>query len=171
MRSQELESENSLLNSGPTAETQQSDETPARNWVAAMSGKGRPTSTPQAGVSCLRLTKWWGRRQCGPSLGLLNYADDYSGFHWAGVNYTVGGFLGWQLAFVNYTAGTMKGLQTGFVNYAGKLTGLPFGFVNVADSAETGLQIGLVNLMPENEWFSDMPDELAPGMVLVNWHF
>lgn len=107
----------------------------------------------------------------GLSLGLLNYADDYTGFQWSFVNYTTGGFLGWQLAFVNYTDGTMRGLQTGFVNYAGKLTGLQFGFVNFADSAETGLQIGLVNLMPENEWFSKLPDELAPGMVLVNWCF
>lgn len=27
------------------------------------------------------------------------------------------------------------------------------------------------NVMPENEWFSKLPDELAPGMVFVNWHF
>lgn len=105
----------------------------------------------------------------GLSLGLLNYADDYTGFQWAVVNYTEGDFLGWQLSFVNYTEGTMKGLQSGFVNYAGKLTGLQFGFVNFADSAETGVQIGIVNVMPENEWFARLPDELAPVMVLVNW--
>ena len=105
----------------------------------------------------------------GLALGLLNYADNYTGFQWAAVNYTGDDFLGWQLAFVNYTGGRMKGLQTGFVNYAGKLAGLQFGFVNFADSAETGVQIGIVNVMPENEWFTELPDELAPVMVFVNW--
>lgn len=105
----------------------------------------------------------------GLSLGLLNYADSYTGFQWAAVNFTDGDLLGWQLAFVNYTEGTMKGLQTGFVNYAGKLTGLQFGFVNFADSAETGVQIGIVNVMPQNAWFTRLPDELAPVMVFVNW--
>lgn len=106
----------------------------------------------------------------GLSLGLLNYADDYTGFQWAVVNYTKGDFLGWQLSFVNYTGGLMKGLQSGFVNCAGKLTGLQFGFVNYAETAETGVQIGIVNVLPQNEWFTRLPDELAPAMVIVNWH-
>jgi hypothetical protein len=105
----------------------------------------------------------------GLSLGLLNYADNYTGFQWAAVNYNKGDFLGWQLSFVNYAGGHMKGLQSGFVNYADKLTGLQFGFVNVAESAETGVQVGLVNVMPRNAWFSKLPDELAPVMVFVNW--
>ncbi|MDD4103167.1 MAG: hypothetical protein PHU80_11135 [Kiritimatiellae bacterium] len=112
----------------------------------------------------------------GQSAGLswslfLNYADDYKGVQWAAVNYTEGDFLGWQGGLVNYTEGTMKGLQTGFVNYAGKLTGLQFGFVNFAQTAETGVQIGLVNLIPSNAWFTELPDELAPGMIFVNWCF
>jgi hypothetical protein len=102
---------------------------------------------------------------------ILNYADDYKGLQWAAVNYTEADFLGWQLAFVNYTGGTMKGLQTGWVNYAGKLTGLQFGLVNFAESAETGVQIGLVNLIPANAWFSELPDQLAPGMIFLNWGF
>lgn len=102
---------------------------------------------------------------------ILNYADNYTGVHWAAVNYTENDFLGWQAAFVNYTGGTMKGLQTGWVNYAGKLTGLQFGFVNFAETAETGVQIGLVNLIPSNAWFKELPDELAPGMIFVNWRF
>jgi hypothetical protein len=65
----------------------------------------------------------------------------------------------------------MKGLQTGVVNYAGKLTGLQLGFVNFADAAETGVQIGVVNLLPRNQWFAGLPDELAPGMVVINWCF
>lgn len=112
----------------------------------------------------------------GQSAGLslsfvLNYADDYKGVQWAAVNYTKGDFLGWQAGFVNYTEGTMKGLQSSFVNYAGKLTGVQFGFVNFAESSETGVQIGLVNLMPSNPWFSNLPDQLAPGMIFLNWGF
>jgi hypothetical protein len=112
----------------------------------------------------------------GQSAGLswalaLNYADDYKGIQWAPINYTKGDFLGWQGGFVNYTDGRMKGLQSGVVNYAGRLTGLQFGLVNYAETAETGVQIGLVNLMPRNEWFTALPDELAPGMVFVNWRF
>ena len=102
---------------------------------------------------------------------ILNYADSYKGIQWAPINYVTGDFLGWQLAFVNYTEGFMKGLQTGWVNCAGNLTGLQFGFVNYAETAKTGVQIGLVNLIPSNRWFSGLPNELAPGMIFVNWRF
>ncbi len=102
---------------------------------------------------------------------ILNYADNYQGVHWAPVNYTKGDFLGWQGGIVNYTAGTMKGLQTGTVNYAGSLTGLQLGLVNYAETAKSGVQIGLVNIIPSNRWFSGLPDELAPGMIFVNWRF
>ena len=102
---------------------------------------------------------------------ILNYADSYKGLQWAPVNYTKEEFLGWQAGLVNYTEGTMKGLQTGVVNYAGRLTGLQLGWVNYAATAKTGVQIGLVNLMPDNRWFTGLPDELAPGMVIVNWRF
>jgi hypothetical protein len=57
------------------------------------------------------------------------------------------------------------------VNCAGKLTGLQFGFVNYAETAKTGVQIGLVNLISDNRWFSGLPNELAPGMIFVNWRF
>jgi hypothetical protein len=65
----------------------------------------------------------------------------------------------------------MTGFQCGLVNYAGTLNGFQLALVNYADQVDAGVQIGLVNIMPENEWFSALPDELAPGMVLVNWHF
>jgi hypothetical protein len=115
----------------------------------------------------------------GLSLGLLNYAESYKGLQWGLVNYTTGDFSGWQGGFgfgllvsaLNYTGGDMRGLQTGVVNYAGKLTGLQFGLVNYATTAKSGVQIGLVNIMPENVWFSNLPDELAPGMIFVNWRF
>lgn len=102
---------------------------------------------------------------------VLNYADDYKGIQWAPINYTKGDFLGWQGGLVNYTDGQMKGLQTGVLNYAGDLTGLQFGFVNYAAEAKNGVQIGLVNVMPRSAWFTGLPDELAPGMILINWRF
>jgi len=115
----------------------------------------------------------------GLSVGLVNYADSYRGCQWGFVNYTEGDFTGWQggpffgllVSGVNYTGGSMTGFQCGLVNYADKLNGLQVGFVNIADTAKSGVQIGIVNIMPENEWFSKLPDELAPGMILVNWHF
>jgi hypothetical protein len=111
-------------------------------------------------------------RSSGLSLALiLNYADNYDGVQWAPVNYTKGDFLGWQAGIVNYTAGTMKGLQTGGINYAGSLTGLQLGLINYAETAQSGVQIGLLNFIPSNRWFSGLPDELAPGMVFVNWSF
>ena len=102
---------------------------------------------------------------------ILNYADSYKGVQWALINYTEMDFPGWQGGLVNYTKGSMKGLQTGMVNYAGKLTGLQLGLVNYAATAESGVQIGLVNIIPENRWFTGLPNELAPGMVFVNWRF
>ena len=115
----------------------------------------------------------------GLSVGFVNYADRYTGCQWSFVNCTQGDFNGWQggpffgllVSGVNCTGGSMTGFQCGLVNYAGTLNGLQVGLVNVADTAKSGVQIGIVNIMPENEWFSRLPDELAPGMVLVNWHF
>ena len=133
---------------------------------------------PQAGLA-LGLVNGSTGRSAGLTVGILNYADNYRGLQWGLVNYTKGDLLGWQGGFclgllgsvVNYTGGTMKGFQCGVVNYAGRLTGLQLGIVNYAATAETGLQIGVLNLIPENHWFTELPDELAPGMVLVNWRF
>ena len=109
----------------------------------------------------------------GLSWGLvLNYADNYKGIQWAPINYTKGDFLGWQDGFVNYSGGAMKGLQTGVVNYAGSLTGLQLGLVNYAETTDAGVQIGLVNIIRQNtHWFTELPDELAPAMIFVNWRF
>lgn len=116
----------------------------------------------------------------GLSLGLLNYADHYKGCQWGLVNSTSQDFTGWQggpffgllVSVVNYTGGNMTGLQTGVVNYAGQLTGLQLGLVNYAQEADAGVQIGLVNIIHQNKaWFTELPDELAPAMILVNWRF
>lgn len=116
----------------------------------------------------------------GLSIGVLNYAESYAGVQWAFANFTEDDCSGWQggpvlgllVSVVNYTGGHMRGVQTGVVNLAGTLSGLQLGLINYARQAESGVQIGLVNLLPQNDaWFTEMPQELAPGMVLVNWRF
>jgi len=116
----------------------------------------------------------------GLSLGILNYADNYTGCQWGLVNYAKGDFTGWQGGFffgligsiVNITDGNMKGVQIGGVNYAGRLTGLQLGVVNYAKEADSGVQIGLINIIPQNtRWFSELPERLAPAMIFLNWRF
>ncbi len=118
-------------------------------------------------------------QSAGLSAGILNYADNYKGLQWGLINYTKQDFSGWQggpffgllVSAMNYTGGTMTGLQLGMVNYAGHLSGLQLGLVNYAETAEAGVQVGLVNIIPNNEWFTNLPDELAPAMIFVNWRF
>jgi len=107
----------------------------------------------------------------GLAWGIVNYADNYKGVQWAAVNYSKQDDLGWFSSAVNFTQEKMTGLQTGFVNYAGFLKGVQFGFINYSDDGKAGVQIGLINVMPKNKWFDGMPNELAPGMIIVNWRF
>lgn len=115
----------------------------------------------------------------GLSVGLVNYSDTYTGLQWSFVNYAQGDFTGWQggpffgwvIGGVNIVSGRMTGFQCALVNTAGSLNGLQLGVFNYANAVESGVQIGLINIMPKNEWFTKLPDELAPGMIFVNWHF
>lgn len=95
----------------------------------------------------------------GISLGLLaNYAESYKGAH-----------LAW---IANYSSGRFTGLQLAAFNYAERLNGLQLGFINFAAAAERGVQVGLINVMKSTPgWFTNLPDELAPAMVFVNWRF
>ncbi len=97
----------------------------------------------------------------GASFGILNYAENYKGVHFGFINCTSGKFSGAQ-------AGWLLGF--GGINYAGQLTGLQLGLVNYAETAENGIQIGIINVINQTEgWFDNFPNELAPGMVLINW--
>ncbi|MCK4565461.1 MAG: hypothetical protein KAU94_12400 [Verrucomicrobia bacterium] len=87
---------------------------------------------------------------------IYNYAENYTGA---------------QLGFVNYTSDTFVGAQLGAVNIAGTMTGFQWGVVNYAGTANNLFQLGLVNIIADNEWFSDFPSDFAKGMVLVNWSF
>jgi hypothetical protein len=108
----------------------------------------------------------------GASLGLFNYGEGYIGVQWSFVNYDTGDFLGWQNGAVNFTKGRVTGLQSGCVNYAGTLSGLQLGIVNIAEKGDSAVQIGLVNIIRENQlWFQEFPRNLAPGMIIANWRF
>jgi len=102
---------------------------------------------------------------------IYNYAENFTGFQSGLVNNTSGNFIGWQNGFVNLTFGEFKGFQSGVFNYAGSMKGLQLGLVNWAKTGESCFQIGLVNVIEDNKWFSDFPGDLAQGMVLVNWSF
>jgi hypothetical protein len=123
----------------------------------------------------------------GVSLGIWN-ENPHTGFSWGFVNGATGdssglmlgnlanyaeNYRGLQLgAFANYNSGSFSGVQMASFNYAGKLTGLQLGIVNYAKDAGTGIQIGPINIISANErWFADFPEQLAPGMIFVNWHF
>jgi len=97
-----------------------------------------------------------------------NYAENYTGLQMAFVNYVSGDFVGAQLGAVNI-AGGFKGLQMGTVNYCKDLTGLQLGVVNWAEHSTSGVQLGLVNIIPQNEWFKD--GDFGKGMIIFNWGF
>lgn len=106
----------------------------------------------------------------GLQLGLANYAENYTGVQWSLFNCAKGNFVGWQDGILNH-AENMTGLQSGIVNMAGTFKGVQLGVVNYAKTASSGVQIGAVNIIQSNGWFNGLPNELAKGMVIVNWRF
>ena len=107
----------------------------------------------------------------GFSWAVINYAGNYTGVQWGGINYNSRSFTGWQSGFINYTDGRTSGLQTGTVNYASRLKGVQIGLLNYADRVDTGLQLGMINVIPQNEVLSGLPRQLSPAMVFANWSF
>lgn len=84
------------------------------------------------------------------------------------VNGTSGDSKGVSLGFANY--GQMySGIQLGFANADNELKGLQLGVINSTRKTSSGIQLGLFNIIKENKWFSNFPNELAPFMILVNW--
>jgi hypothetical protein len=106
----------------------------------------------------------------GVSIGIVNYAESYTGIQWGVVNISTENFVGWQHAYVNIAQGTFKGFQWGFINYGEDTHGFQLGFVNYAEKLH-GLQIGAVNVAMSNPWFDEFPDKLATGFPIVNWSF
>jgi hypothetical protein len=105
----------------------------------------------------------------GFSLGLANYAENYTGVQMSFVNCTTGRLVGWQDSFVNY-AKDLQGVQSGFLNIADTASGLQLGAVNYTREMN-GVQIGFANIITDNPWFSEFPNKLAKGFVFVNWSF
>ena len=91
----------------------------------------------------------------GFSWGLVNYNEDYTGVHFGLVNYSKGKFTGWQSSWVNVSK-DFHGLQSGLINYTETLT---------------GVQLGFVNVVKENPWFTEFPNKLAKGFPFFNWSF
>jgi hypothetical protein len=115
------------------------------------------TENPQSAVTPGIVNGSTGPAPACPSGFWRTNAENYSGAH---------------LAFVNYSSGRFTGLQWGAFNHATRLRGLQLGFVNFTDTTDKRIQVGLVNIMNENQrWFSGLPNEVAPVMVLVNWRY
>ncbi len=110
----------------------------------------------------------WNRRSIGAQLGIFNYANTFCGLQDGFVNVASGSFTGLQAGFFNSTR-DLGGLQCGYylllgVNVAsGIMHGCQIGLVNYAERVDGGLQIGFVNIIPENGWL--------PVLPIVNGHF
>jgi len=87
----------------------------------------------------------------GQASGFANVSTgDVNGVQGAGfVNVTIGDNQGVQAAgFANITTGTQTGVQaSGFFNYARKLRGVQVSVVNVADTVEKGIPIGVFSFV------------------------
>jgi hypothetical protein len=106
----------------------------------------------------------------GLSVGIVNYAESYSGVQWGAINVSTENFLGWQHGFVNIAQGTFTGFQWGFINVGEKTIGFQLGAVNYAQDLH-GLQIGFINVAMNNPVFDEFPDKLAPAFPILNWSF
>ncbi len=111
----------------------------------------------------------------GDSAGLqciiYNYAESYTGAQVGIVNTSSEQFVGLQLGFIN-VANELTGAQLSAVNVAQSVDGgFQCGVVNYAETAHNLFQLGLVNIIADNAWFNDFPNDLAQGMVIVNWSF
>ena len=100
----------------------------------------------------------------------INYAESYTGVHWALVNVSTVSFTGWQAGAINFSKGSFTGLQSGFVNVAEATTGVQFGCLNYTEKLR-GVQIGFLNIATANPWFKEFPDKLAPAFPFLNWSF
>ena len=122
-------------------------------------------------IKGVTLNIWGQNPQSAFALGFVNGSTgDSKGFSWGLVNYAES-YTGVEMGLVNYATGNFTGVQSGFFNYAVKLKGLQLGTINYAKTAESCIQIGLINIISQNQWFTGFPNELAKGMVFVNWRF
>lgn len=85
--------------------------------------------------------------------GFLNVEKHFvRGFQLGGFsNINLGELQGIQMSgFGNYTGGSMKGVQlSSFLNIAGRVNGTQLGFINIADSVESGIPIGFLSIVKD----------------------
>ena len=82
--------------------------------------------------------------------GIANITNGNSiGAQFAGIsNLNTGNFIGLQLAGIhNSNKGDIIGVQIGLINKAKNITGVQFGFINIADSFEKGVPFGFINFV------------------------
>ncbi len=111
-------------------------------------------------------------KSSGISLSYLGtYGEDYKGVIWAGFYANTSGEVsGWQAAMLNINSDELTGLQSGWVNIGNEITGVQLGLVNYTKELH-GVQVGLLNWVDDNEWFTELPNELSKGFPFVNWSF
>ena len=108
------------------------------------------------------------RRSVGVQYGLLNYADSFLGLQDGWLNVSTGDMSGVQWGFLN-CARDVSGVQCGSivvfgVNVAvGTVRGCQIGIVNYAGRMESGLQIGVLNVIARNG--------LIPVLPILNGSF
>ena len=103
----------------------------------------------------------WSRRSAGVQFGLVNHAEDFCGLQNGVINAGVGTITGLQDGFVNF-AENLQGAQCGNwlilgVNVASSVRGCQLGLINYANRMESGLQIGIVNIIANNGWLPVLP--------------
>ena len=121
-------------------------------------------------INGISLNIWGENPQSAFTLGFVNGSTgDSKGFSWGLYNYSES-YTGVQLGFVNYSKVKFTGWQDGFVNVAKDFHGVQTGFINYTETM-SGLQLGVVNVIKDNPWFSEFPNKLAKGFIFVNWSF
>ncbi|MBR2837677.1 MAG: hypothetical protein IKE55_02735 [Kiritimatiellae bacterium] len=104
----------------------------------------------------------WSGRSVGAQVGALNYADTFCGLQDGIVNVSETSFAGLESAFVN-CASDVYGVQCGtwlvfgFNFAAGGVRGCQLGLLNYANRMESGVQIGIVNIIANNGWLPVLP--------------
>ena len=102
------------------------------------------------------------RRSIGVQYGVINSADSFLGLQDGWINISPGDVSGLQYGFIN-CASDVTGAQCGSflllgVNVAvGRVSGCQVGIVNYAGEMQSGLQIGIVNVIARNGFFPVLP--------------
>ena len=85
--------------------------------------------------------------------GYMNYADSINGVQGAGlVNISNKSAKGAQLAGIGNWARDMHGVQiSAFINRAKHVKGTQIGLINIADTVENGVTVGLINIVKKGK--------------------